>query len=958
MAVPTRHSGTHDWQQGELRNNRLHIYPTKTLADADPNKTARIIYVEDTAQVYYGRAGTWAPLSASGTSGGWLPPVGTVGDLAALTAVAGDAVVVVDGDGDGNPAVYMFDGTDWKDATDDTRLILANGTRPFTAFPSVEVAAGAPSDDRHLITKDYADATFETPAGAQAKADGVISAHVAEPDPHAQYTTAAAAGAIAVAAAGAAVTAHESEVDPHPQYTTDAEATLIATAVAGPIAAAAVSAHESDPAAHLLVFDNHNADTSAHEGVLARVTSLETLLYANGRTGDSLSSTLLFVDPDVDYANPVRFDAVRGIFRAMRDNNDTAVGLAMRPSTVFSAYTGLSVQFTATRIVLPNNSWQRIVPGMYLRFPGSTNNDWFFVEGIDAAAGELLVSPNPTTAETVSTNVEFLTPDGGVVFFGQFPLYDGQERWRDLPMIEIVQDTGVVVLGLPVPGVSRGDFLTIAGNTAGNDGSYEIASFEASTIQLQLVPSVILAANVDAIIVADEITLTANVDAITVATNEVTLSDTTGILSGDTIGLAGTTDNDGFYSVASVAGLVVTTVQDLPGTDQAVPAGTSTVTRSVFAAVTLSDTTGVLPGDSIVLTGTTDNNGQYIITSVDGLVVSVAEPLPGTDQAGPAGTFTVSRMVSPLVADDTEPDGTATIERPTAPHPFAAMADGDPAVPYFYNGAAPELLSATPAKWEIGYQVNNDAFFVRCGLSIHNVAVIDAPQTFEGGQRGGITTLVEAAPVAIDMDDNNIFTLTLTAARTLDTPTNPTVGQVGFIEVKQDAIGGHVLAFHIDWEFVGGVTPVLSTAASAVEYLHYFVAPDGTLVISLLARHARLDQPQTFEGGQRGAIVTLLDDVTIAIDMDDGNNFAVTLEGNRTLGDPANLVPGQSGSIEARQDLVGGRTLDYHATWHFAGGVKPVLTTAASAVDLLAYYVDSTGTPVIGAAQTDYKAAP
>lgn len=842
MASTYKHSGTHDWQLGEMKNARVHIYPNMAAANADVStSTARIIYVEDTAQVYYGRAGTWAPLSASGTSGGWLPPVGTVGDLAALTVIAGDAVVVVDGDGDGNPAVYMFDGADWKDATDDTRLILADGTRPFTAFPSVAAAAGAPTDDRHLITKDYADDTFETPLGAQTKADGAVSGHVADPDPHTQYTTAAAAGVIADAAAGAAVTAHESEVDPHPQYTTDAEATAIAIAAAGPVADAVVSDHESDPEAHPIAFDDHNADASAHGGVQARVTSLETLLYANGRTGDTLSSTLMFVDPDVDYANPVRFDAVRGIFRAMRNDDDTAVGLAMRPSTVFSAYTGLSVQFTATRIVLPNNSWERIVPGMYLRFPGSTNDDWFFVEGIDEAAGELLVSPNPATAETVSTDVEFLTPDGGVVFFGQFPVYGGQERWRDLPMIEIAQGTGMVSLGRPVPSVSRGDILVIAGNTAGNDGSYEIASFEASTIQLQLVPSVILSANVDAITVEDVITLTANVDAITVATNEVTLSDTTGILSGDTIELAGTTDNDGFYGVASVAGLVVTTVQDLPGTDQGV-GGSSTVTRSVEAAVTLSDTTGVLPGDSIVLTGTTDNNGQYTIEDVDGLVVSVAEPLPGTDQAAPAGTFAVSRMVSPLVVDDPEPDGTATIERPTAPNPFAAMADGDPAVPYFYDGAASELLSATPAKWEIGYQVNNDAFFVRCGLSIHNVAVTDAPQTFEGGQRG--------------------------------------------------------------------------------------------------------------------AIVTLVDDPTIAIDMDDGNNFVVTLGGNRTLGEATSLAPGQSGTIEARQDATGSRTLDYHASWHFAGGVKPVLTTTANAVDLLAYYVDSTGTPVIGLAQTDYKAAP
>mgnify|MGYP003681053654 FL=1 len=70
-----------------------------------------------------------------------------------------------------------------------------------------------------------------------------------------------------------------------------------------------------------------------------------------------------------------------------------------------------------------------------------------------------------------------------------------------------------------------------------------------------------------------------------------------------------------------------------------------------------------------------------------------------------------------------------------------------------------------------------------------------------------------------------------------------------------------------------------------------------------------------------------------------GNTFVVTLAGNRTLGLPSPVTPGQSGMIYVYQDGTGSRTLAYVSTWCFAGGTAPTLTTTASAVDLLAYSV-------------------
>ena len=68
----------------------------------------------------------------------------------------------------------------------------------------------------------------------------------------------------------------------------------------------------------------------------------------------------------------------------------------------------------------------------------------------------------------------------------------------------------------------------------------------------------------------------------------------------------------------------------------------------------------------------------------------------------------------------------------------------------------------------------------------------------------------------------------------------------------------------------------------------------------------------------------------------------MTLGGNRTLANPTNLTAGQSGVIMVSQDSSGSRTLAFGNYWKFAGGTAPTLTTTASAVDVIAFFVDST----------------
>jgi hypothetical protein len=72
----------------------------------------------------------------------------------------------------------------------------------------------------------------------------------------------------------------------------------------------------------------------------------------------------------------------------------------------------------------------------------------------------------------------------------------------------------------------------------------------------------------------------------------------------------------------------------------------------------------------------------------------------------------------------------------------------------------------------------------------------------------------------------------------------------------------------------------------------------------------------------------------------------VTLEGNRTLDNPTNVVAGAEYRLIVRQDATGSRTLSFDTGYAFAGGSAPTLSTAANAVDLLGFLYD--GSKMLG----------
>ena len=91
-------------------------------------------------------------------------------------------------------------------------------------------------------------------------------------------------------------------------------------------------------------------------------------------------------------------------------------------------------------------------------------------------------------------------------------------------------------------------------------------------------------------------------------------------------------------------------------------------------------------------------------------------------------------------------------------------------------------------------------------------------------------------------------------------------------------------------------------------------------------------------------ITTLTDAASIAVDFALGNNFLVTIGGNRTLAAPTNAVAGQTGQIYVIQDGTGSRTLAYNSAYQFVSGASPTLSTGAADVDILVYSTRSSTT--------------
>jgi hypothetical protein len=89
----------------------------------------------------------------------------------------------------------------------------------------------------------------------------------------------------------------------------------------------------------------------------------------------------------------------------------------------------------------------------------------------------------------------------------------------------------------------------------------------------------------------------------------------------------------------------------------------------------------------------------------------------------------------------------------------------------------------------------------------------------------------------------------------------------------------------------------------------------------------------------------------VTLDFGANQNFVLTFTGNVTLDNPSTEQVGQSGIIVCIQDVTGGRTLSLGTDYETAGAAGITLSTAASAVDIVPYFVKAAGSIQLGAVQ-------
>ena len=163
-------------------------------------------------------------------------------------------------------------------------------------------------------------------------------------------------------------------------------------------------------------------------------------------------------------------------------------------------------------------------------------------------------------------------------------------------------------------------------------------------------------------------------------------------------------------------------------------------------------------------------------------------------------------------------------------------------------------------------------------------------------------------------------------------------------EIDDHTAGSEDSSFYFVNEVAGSALYTLKIG-SAGSYIRGPVSVGGSLYVDQsgggiqVNTNTSVGKDLHIAGAAVADLVSLTDGANIAVNFNSGQNFHLTLAGNRTLDNPTNCVPGQTGSIFIVQDGTGSRTLAYGTSWEFIGGTAPTLTTDADAVDRLDYIV-------------------
>ena len=117
------------------------------------------------------------------------------------------------------------------------------------------------------------------------------------------------------------------------------------------------------------------------------------------------------------------------------------------------------------------------------------------------------------------------------------------------------------------------------------------------------------------------------------------------------------------------------------------------------------------------------------------------------------------------------------------------------------------------------------------------------------------------------------------------------------------------------------------------------VGAGGAILTDIASPASAAVQSTSVEpGAVAPAVVPLADAATIAVDASQGNDFRVTIAGNRTMGTPANPADGQKMTFQVTQGTGGSFTLSWSSGYEFSAALpQPTLSTTAGQTDLLGF---------------------
>jgi len=246
-------------------------------------------------------------------------------------------------------------------------------------------------------------------------------------------------------------------------------------------------------------------------------------------------------------------------------------------------------------------------------------------------------------------------------------------------------------------------------------------------------------------------------------------------------------------------------------------AGSGAAVASIFAnpisfgKVTVSSDTaagdqasmGYTSTEGLILTGQGSTNDVTIKNDADADVLEI-----------PTGTTNVTVVGNVTAGGDLVSTGTV--------NPAGDTSSGDAAA-VGYTAAEGLILTGQGSTSDV--TIKNDA-----DATVFSIATGTTTGTFAGTVLAKTDTdTTNTGNVTLDFTANQNFVLTLTGNVTLDNPSTEQVGQAGVIVFIQDGTGGRTVSLGTDYETPAGAGLTLSSTASAVDIVPYFVKASGSI---------------------------------------------------------------------------------------------------------------------------------